>query len=224
MSGAYFSPRLFQFLRELETHNDRAWFEANRERYEAHVKEPMLRFISDLGTPLRKISPHLEVDPRPVGGSMFRIHRDIRFSKDKSPYKTHVGAHFPHARAGPDESAPGFYIHLEPAHSIGGGGLWHPDSAALRRVRDRIATRPREWNAIADAGISVDGESLKRVPPGYTPDHPLAEALKLKDFYVMEQFSEKQVCAADFIKTFTDACRAAAPLMKFLTQAVGLPW
>ncbi|HTE02870.1 MAG TPA: DUF2461 family protein, partial [bacterium] len=81
MSGAHFSPRLFQFLRELETHNDRAWFEANRKRYDAHVKEPMLRFISDLSTPLRKISPHLEVDPRPVGGSMFRIHRDIRFSK-----------------------------------------------------------------------------------------------------------------------------------------------
>src|SRR2546430_3191566 len=132
----------------------------------------MLRFIADLGTPLRKISPHLEVDPRPVGGAMFRIHRDIRFSKDKSPYKTHVGAHFPHARPGPDESAPGFYIHLEPAHSIGGGGLWHPDSAALRRGRYPIRARPGEGTASADARISGGGATFKRGPPGHAPDHP----------------------------------------------------
>lgn len=223
MKTAHFSPKLFQFLRELETHNDRAWFESNRGRYEMEVKEPMLRFVADLGKPLHAISAHLEVDPRPVGGSMFRIHRDIRFSKDKSPYKTHVGAHFPHARAGADETAPGFYIHLEPAHSLGGGGLWHPDSAGLKRVRDRIVARAKEWKAIR-AGAAVEGESLKRVPSGYNSDHPLAEDLKLKDFYVMEEFSEKQVCAPSFLQTYVDACRAAAPLMKFLTQAVGLPW
>ena len=224
MRAAHFSPRLFQFFRELEAHNERAWFEAHRGRYETDVKEPMLRFIADLGKPLHAISPHIEVDPRPVGGSMFRIHRDIRFSKDKSPYKTNVGAHFPHARAGKDENAPGFYLHLEPTDCVGGGGFWHPDSTALKRVRDRIVARTREWKAIRTAGVSVEGESLKRVPPGYSPAHPFAEDLKLKDVYIMERFSEKDVCAPDFMDTFVHACRSAAPLMKFLTQAVGLPW
>src|SRR5713226_544571 len=224
MSTAHFSPRLFQFLRDLEAHNDRAWFEAHRERYEADVKEPMLRFISDLGKPFRTISPHIGVDPRPVGGSMFRIHRDIRFSKDKSPYKTNIGAHFPHTRAGKEESAPGFYIHLEPAENIGGGGLWHPDSTALRKVRDRIVARSREWKAVRDIGISIGGEALKRVPPGYDPEHPFAEDLKLRDLYVMIRFSEKEVAAPGFMDRFVEACRSASPLMKFLTLAVGLPW
>ncbi len=167
MAPAYFSPRLFQFLRELRLHNDRGWFEANRERYEGDVREPMLRFISDLGRPLRAISPNITVDPRPVGGSMFRIYRDIRFSKDKSPYKTNIGAHFPHAAAGKDESAPGFYVHLEPANSLGGGGLWHPDSRTLRKVRDRIAAPAKEWKAVRATGIAIEGDALKRVPPGY---------------------------------------------------------
>lgn len=224
MGSAYFSPKVFQFLRELKAHNDRRWFEANRERYEVDVKEPMLQFISDLGKPLGTISPHFKVDPRPVGGSMFRIYRDIRFSKDKSPYKTHLGAHFPHARAGKDESAPGFYVHLEPAHSLGGGGLWHPDSTALKRLRERIVSRPREWKAVRGAGIPVEGESLKRVPPGYDPEHTFAEDLKLKDFYVMTGFSAKEVCAADFMDRFVEVCRSTAPLMRFLTQALGLPW
>ncbi len=225
MTGSvYFSPKAFQFLRELKTHNDRRWFEAHRERYEVDVKEPMLQFISDLSKPFGNISPHFKVDPRPVGGSMFRIHRDIRFSKDKSPYKIHVGAHFPHARAGKDESAPGFYVHLEPGHSVGGGGLWHPDSAALRGVRDRIVSQSRAWKAVRETGTTVEGELLKRVPLGYDPEHPFAEDLKLKDFYAMTRFSDKEVCAANFMDRFVDVCRSTVPLMRFLTQALGLPW
>ncbi len=184
----------------------------------------MLRFIADLSTPLHAISPHLTIDPRPVGGSMFRIYRDIRFSKDKRPYKTNIGAHFPHARAGKDESVPGFYLHLEPGDCVGGGGLWHPDSAALRKVRDRIVSRSKEWKAIRDAGIDVEGEALKRVPVGYDLHHPFAEDLKLKDLYVMDRFSERDALRSDFLDRFVATCRAAAPLMKFLTQALGLPW
>jgi len=221
---AHFSPRLFQFLRELRVHNDRRWFEAHRGRYEADVKEPMLQFVSDLSSPLRAISPHIKVDPRPVGGSMFRIYRDIRFSKDKSPYKTNIGAHFPHMKAGRDESAPGFYIHLEPANSVGGGGLWHPDSTALRRVRDSIAAPSKEWKAVRATGIAVEGDTLKRVPPGYDLKHPFAEDLKLKDLYAMTQFSEKEVVASGFMDRFVEVCRSQAPLMRFLTQALGLPW
>src|SRR3989304_1516881 len=99
-SQAHFTPGLFQFLKDLKSHNNRDWFEKNRPRYEADVKGPLLRFIAHLDAQLRRISPHVTADPRPVGGSMFRIHRDIRFSRDKSPYKTNVGAHFHHLRAG----------------------------------------------------------------------------------------------------------------------------
>lgn len=224
MASPHFSPGLFQFLRELAANNDRRWFEANRERYEADVREPMLRFIGDFGKHLRTISPNFRADPRPVGGSMFRIHRDVRFSKDKSPYKTGVAARFPHSRAGKDESTPGFYVHLEPGDCVGGGGLWHPDSPALKKVRDRIVAQPRDWKIVRAAGIPIEGDSLRRVPAAYNPSHPFAADLKMKDLYTMTRFTEKEVYAFDFLDRFVDACRSAAPLMKFLTRAVGLPW
>ncbi len=223
-SGPYFSPKGVQFLRELKANNNRGWFEANRDRYEADVKEPMLHFIVDLADHLRAVSPHFKVDPRPVGGSMFRIHRDIRFSKDKSPYKTNVGAHFPHRSVDKHVNAPGFYVHLEPGNSIGGGGLWHPEAADLKKVRDRIVGRPSEWKVIRKSGIIIEGDSLKRVPPGYDPEHPYAEDLKRKDFYLLAKFSEREVCAPDFMDRFVEVCRSATPLMEFLTRAMGLPW
>lgn len=222
-SQAYFTPGLFQFLKDLKSHNNRDWFEKNRPRYEADVKGPLLRFIAHLDARLRRISPHVTADPRPVGGSMFRIHRDIRFSRDKSPYKTNVGAHFHHLRAGRDAHAPGFYLHLEPARSFGGGGLWHPDAAALKKIRDRIAAQSKEWKAVRGR-VDVEGESLKRVPAGYDPEHPFAADLRLKDFYSMEEFSERDICARDFLERYVAVCRRTTPLMEFLTKALGMPW
>ncbi len=223
-NGPYFSPRLFQFLRELKANNKRDWFETNKRRYETDVKEPMLGFIADLGVRLRALSPHFKTDPRPVGGSMFRIYRDIRFSKDKSPYKTNVGAHFPHLRAGKNISAPGFYLHLAPGNAFGGGGLWHPDAAALKKVRDRMVGRPMEWEAVRRSGVVIKGESLKRVPSGYDPDHPYGEDLKRKDLFASAKFPDREVCSPDFMASFVEVCRSIAPLMEFLTRAVGLPW
>jgi len=220
----YFNQHLFRFLRELKANNARSWFEANRERYEGDVKEPMLHFIAEFGQRLKTISPHFSADPRPVGGSMFRIHRDIRFSKDKSPYKTNVGAHFPHFGSGRNAHAPGFYLHLAPRQSFGGGGLWHPDAVALKRVRDQIASRSKDWAAVRRGRISIHGDTLKRVPPAYDRDHPFAEDLKRKDFYVMREFQEREVCSPDFMDLFLESCRTAAPLMQFLTKALGLRW
>ena len=154
---------------------------------------------------------------------MFRIHRDIRFSRDKSPYKTNVGAHFHHLRAGRDAHAPGFYLHLEPGRSFGGGGLWHPDAAALKKIRDRIAAQSKEWKAVRGR-VDVEGESLKRVPAGYDPEHPFAGDLRLKDFYSMKEFSERDVCARDFLERYVAVCRSTTPLMEFLTKALGMPW
>ncbi|MGH7909802.1 MAG: DUF2461 domain-containing protein, partial [Thermodesulfobacteriota bacterium] len=190
----YFTPDLFTFLKDLKAHNDRPWFESNKPRYEANVKEPMLRFITDLGPRLKKISPHLTADPRPSGGSMFRIYRDIRFSRDKTPYKTNVGAYFHHARA-KDVHAPGMYLHLAPRRSFGGGGLWEPDAESLKSVRDRIVARPKEWKAAKRPGLDVEGDTLKRVPAGYDPAHTFAEDFKLKSFYISNEFTEREVCA-----------------------------
>jgi len=220
---SYFTPDLFKFLKTLKAHNTRPWFESNKTRYEAGVKEPMLRFITDLGPRLRKISPHLTADSRPVGGSMFRIYRDVRFSRDKSPYKTNVGAHFSHVR-GKDAHAPCLYLHLAPGQSFGGGGLWHPDAEALKAVRDRMVARPAEWKAIKKRGVEIEGDALKRVPAGYDPEHPFADDLKHKDFYIMEEFSEREVVARDFMDRFLDAARSAAQLMQFVSKALGLPW
>jgi len=220
---SYFTPDLFKFLKDLKAHNNRTWFESNKARYEEDVKEPMLRFITDLGPRLKKISPQLRADPRPAGGSMFRIYRDVRFSRDKSPYKTNVGAHFSHVR-GTDAHAPGLYLHLAPGQSFGGGGLWHPDADALKAVRDRIVARPAEWKGIKKPGAEIEGDALKRVPAGYDPEHVFAEDLKHKDFYIMEEWAERQVVARDFMDRFLDAARGAAPLMRFASKALGLPW
>lgn len=220
----HFGPDLFRFLEELGANNNREWFAANKHRYESDVKEPMLRFINQFWARLRAMSPRFTADPRPVGGSMFRIHRDTRFSHDKSPYKTAAAAHFPHHDAGKDVHAPGFYLHLEPGNGLGGGGLWHPDGPALKKVRDRIVACSNEWKAIRDARMAITGDALKRPPAGYDAGHPFIEDLKRKDFYTMTTFSESEVCGPDFMDRYTEACRAAAPLVKFLTTAVGLPW
>lgn len=220
----FFTPALFRFLRDLGKNNDREWFQANKTRFDEEVREPMLAFIMALAEPLRTVSPHVLADPRPSGGSMFRIFRDTRFSKDKSPYKTNVGAQFRHGSCPKDVHAPGYYLHLEPGGCFMSAGIWHPDGDALRRIRERIAIQGKAWQALAKAGLQVEGESLQRVPQGFDPQHPLAEALKLKDFYTGTALTEKEVCAPDFLDRYVDHCRRNLPLMAFLAKALDLPW
>jgi uncharacterized protein (TIGR02453 family) len=222
--AACLGSELFDFLRELQANNNRAWFEANKHRYESEVKKPMLRFIADFGSRLPTISKNFDADPRPMGGSMFRIYRDTRFSRDKSPYKTAAAAHFPHRAAGRDVHAPGFYLHLEPGNCMGGGGLWRPDGPALEKIRNRIVNRTKDWKAVIDGGISIMGDTLKRPPSGYDAEHPFVEDLKRKDLYAMSKFSDGDACAPDFMDRYLDACRTAAPLVRFLTKALGLAW
>jgi uncharacterized protein (TIGR02453 family) len=225
MSKPYFSPDFFRFLKELKANNNREWFQANKERYEKTVRDPFLDFITDLAAPLKKIAPHVVVDPRPVGGSMFRIYRDVRFSKDKSPYKTAIAAHFRHGKGG-DISAPGYYLHLEPGDCMIGGGIWHPEPPTLKRIRDAIVANPRKWQkitggkALGSAGFM--GESLKRAPPGYPADHPLIEDLKRKDFAVSVSMTEKQVTSSDVLTTAVGALKMTGPFISFLAEATGL--
>jgi uncharacterized protein (TIGR02453 family) len=185
----------------------------------------MLRLIDAFSGPLASISKQFVADPRPSGGSLFRIYRDTRFSKDKTPYKTHLAAHFPH-RSGlaGGVHGPGFYLHLEPGGSLIGGGSWHPDPDSLFKVRQAIVARPKVWMALRTSGLEIQGEALKRVPQGFDPDHPCAEDLKLKDFFTTSSFKDAQVLAPDFLQQMTEACQRAAPLVAFLCKAMDLPW
>ena len=226
-AGSYVTPRTFAFLRELAANNDRGWFEANKQRYLAEVRDPLLRFVADFAPRLAKLSKHMVADPRPVGGSLFRIYRDTRFSKDKSPYKTQVGMSFRHD-AGRDVHGPVFYLHLEPGTVFAAAGLWHPPAEVLKQVRDAIAEHPEAWQRATRGRRGVvldeDGGSLKRPPRGYDPEHPFVDDLRRTSFTSSTSFSQKHACAADFPARFAEACRAKAPLMQFLTGAVGLPF
>ncbi len=228
MSTAHITVDLFDFFRELKRNNSKEWFGENKERYERRVRLPLQRFIMDFEQPLRRISPHFRADPRPVGGSMFRIYRDVRFSPDKSPYKTHGGIQFRHEQ-GRDVHAPGFYLHLEPANVLAAVGIWHPDSATLGRIREVIDADPRAWlKAKSDPGFcglyELSGESLKRAPLGYDPNHPQIEDLKRKDFIAHVSLSEDDACAPDFLDRYARLCAGAAPFMRFLTETLDLPW
>jgi uncharacterized protein (TIGR02453 family) len=222
--SAFFTPALFAFLRELKADNSREWFQANKDRYETDVKAPMLGFIGAFASPLEGLNRHLLADPRPAGGSMFRIYRDTRFAHDKSPYKTNVGAHFRHRDCSREVHSPAFYLHLEPRSSFMAAGLWHPDPDALRKVRTAIVARSRTWKALREGGIDVQGDALVRVPQGFDPAHPWADDLRLKDFYTVEGLSDREVCAPDFLERFTETCRRNLPFMAFLAKALELAW
>ncbi len=220
----HFTPRLFKFLRDLERRNERPWFQANKARYIAEVQQPMLRFIADFATPLRKLAPAFEADPRPSGGSMFRIYRDTRFARDKSPYKTHAAAHFRHRQTRAEVHGPGFYFHLEPGRCFIGGGLWLPEAPLLKKARDAIAADVGGWRKVRRTVGEVEGEGLSRAPQGYDPAHPFVDDLKRKSFFASVAFADAEVVAPGFIDRCAEACRSVRPLMKFLTEAAGLDW
>jgi uncharacterized protein (TIGR02453 family) len=216
----YFDGETFAFLRELRSHNDRAWFNANKGRYERSVKEPVLAFVADAGPHLRKLSRNLVADPKPVGGSMFRIYRDVRFSKDKSPYKTHVGVHFP---LGKGMATPGYYLHLEPQQCFVAAGMWMPPPEQLQRIRTRIADRPADWRR-ASGDLDPDEGALKRPPRGFDPDLPMIEDIKRKSYTASLRLSDRQMVDDEVMRTFVATCRELAPLMRFLASAVGATW
>ena len=222
----YFTPALFRFLRDLAANNNREWFNRNRDRYIDEVQEPALRFIADFAPRLKGISPHFLADARVQGGSLFRIHRDTRFSPDKTPYKTNTGVHFRHERS-KDAHAPGYYLHLQPGRCFMAAGVWRPETRVAYAIRSRIDEDPSGWEKAAYREDFTDvytlgGDSLKRPPRGFDPDHPMVGDLKRKDFLGTIQLTQNQVTGSGFIDLFEDQCRRAAPLMAFLCQATGV--
>jgi uncharacterized protein (TIGR02453 family) len=223
MPSPYVTRDLFRFFGELRRHNDREWFSENKDRYLAEVRDPLLGFIAAIGPGLRAISPHLTADPHPSRGSLLRIYRDTRFSRDKTPYKTNAGLFFA-LEADKDADAPGYYLHLAPGEVFMGAGMWHPRAETLHAIRTAIVAKPAEWKRVRRVGLSHDENTLKRAPRGFDPGHPLAADLKRLSFTTGASFTETQACAADFPARFVRACRGAAPLVKFLARAMRLPF
>ena len=223
-----FLSETFAFLSDLAENNDRDWFKANGDRYEDVVREPALQFISDFGTRIDEVSNHFLAIPKKVGGSLFRIHRDVRFTRDKRPYKTHLGIHFRHEQHR-DAHAPGFYLHVEPGSVFMGGGMWRPHPEALRAIRQQIVEDGDGWAEVTgDPGLGgeleLGGESLKRGPRGFDPNHPRIDDIKRKSFMAVARLDRTRLLGAGFLDEFTGLCVAASPLMRFVCRAAGVPY
>ena len=228
MSTRYFTPKMYAFLKDLAANNEREWFKANQHIYEEVIREPALDFINDVGDRLPKIAPNFVADSRTVGGSLFRIQRDTRFSKDKTPYKPNTGMQFRHAYA-KDVHAPGFYINLQPGENYMGIGLWRPETKVAYQIRAHIDENQAEWKRASRGKrftdvYTVTGDSLTRPPRGYDEDHPLIDDLKKKDFIASVRLTQRQVTSDDFLDQFLGNIRRAAPYMRFLCEAVGVPY
>lgn len=226
---AHFSAATFDFLAELTANNERAWFDANKERYERVVRGPALAVIRGLQPIMAKISRHYVADDRKVGGSLMRIHRDVRFAADKSPYKTNVGIHVRH-EVGKDVHAPGFYLHLSVDEGcFVGVGMWKPEASALQAVRAKIVAAPAAWKkAQGDAGFracfEIVGDSLKRPPRGFAADHPYIDDLRRTDHIASAKLTAKDVIGPAGVARVGERFAAARPYAKFLTQALDLPF
>jgi uncharacterized protein (TIGR02453 family) len=224
--GPQFSRNTLEFLGELKQNNDRTWFEANKHRYEAEVLEPALRFIEAMAPKLERLSPHFTAIPKRSGGSLMRVYRDTRFSRDKTPYKTNIGVQFRH-ELGRDVHAPGFYVHIEPDGCFLGAGIWHPESTALQRIRAAIVGRPDDWRR-ATAGkrfrnrFELSGDRLARPPRGFAIDAPHLDDIKRKDFIAISAFAAPEITETRFAGTVAEQFKAAVPLMRFLCAALEL--
>ncbi|MCU0382055.1 MAG: DUF2461 domain-containing protein [Chitinophagaceae bacterium] len=214
-----------QFLRGLKKNNDKSWFDKNRTAYES-AKKDYETFIQGVIDELGKKDAHIA--GLRAKDCMFRINRDIRFSKNKSPYKTNFGASV--KRGGRKSRYAGYYLHVEPGESFVGGGIWMPMPAELAGVRQEIDYNLDEFQKILRSasfkkyynGLYTDQEiSLSRVPKGYETTNPAAEFLKLKSFFSMTPSDDKALVSKDLVKTTVHKLLAIKPLVDFLNQAVG---
>lgn len=212
------------FLEQLASNNNRDWFNDNKLRYDSLVREPALRFIEDMADGLKKISPHFTAVAKKSGGSLMRVYRDTRFGNDKTPYKTNIGIQFRHEQ-GKSVHAPGFYVHIAADECFIGVGLWHPESDALKAIRDFILDNPSSWK---DAKVyppfkknfELVGDSLVRPPRGFPADHELIEDLKRKDFIALKSFDVQKINDKKFTRFVLNSFDQADPFMHYLCDAV----
>ena len=224
-----FTPAALRFLRGLAKNNNKEWFEAHRAGYDSEVREPMRDLIEEMNARFAKFAPEIGGDPK---RSMFRIHRDIRFSKDKSPYKTHAACWFHHKRATSrvgseaDAGSAGFYFHLEPSRSMVGGGLWMPPRPQLDKLRDAIAEDPVGFDRVAK-GLSkryggLDDEAvLKRMPRGFSEEHPGATWLRYQSFTSGRLLDDAEVTDSRLPALLAREFQGLLPLVRWLNGALG---
>lgn len=230
MSTKYFTLAVFKFLRELAENNNKTWWEDNKQRYVETIREPALDFIVDFGGRLSQISPHFVADTRVNGGSLMRPYRDMRFSKGV-PYKTNVGIQFRHT-SGKDVHSPGFYVHIEPGQNFAGTGMWHPETAVARNIRQAIYDDPDAWGEAAHSktfsdmwGIGGhDDDRLKRVPKEFDGDHPYPDDLRLRSFSAGTRLTQKLVTSGNFGDELLKSFKKAGPYTRFLCEAIGVPF
>jgi uncharacterized protein (TIGR02453 family) len=207
-----------KFLKELKKNNNREWFTENKARYEASLREPMELLLGSLAEKLRVHEPDLVIEPK---RSIYRIYRDVRFSKDKTPYKTHIAAAFSYKGLNKNNE-PGFYFHISDVEVGIGGGLYMPSSDQVKNMRKALAQDAKEFKKIlaakkfTDHFTDIEGEKLTRVPQGFAPDHPDGELLKLKQYLCWKLLPPKTIFEDDFVSILVDHFLAMAPLVKYL--------
>jgi uncharacterized protein (TIGR02453 family) len=225
-----FTKRALGFFRGLARHNEKSWFEAHRDEYETEVRQPMRELIEELDTRFAGFAPEIGGDPK---RSMFRINRDIRFSKDKSPYKTNAACWFHHLNAArtvgaeADAGSAGYYFHLEPGgRSMIGAGIWMPPRPQLNKLRAAIANDPKEFDKVARSipgrfgGLDDEG-SLKRMPRGYAEDHPAARWLRFQSFTSGRTLTDAQATSPSLASFLAREYEALLPLVRWLNGALG---
>jgi uncharacterized protein (TIGR02453 family) len=223
-----FTPEAIQFLADLAQNNERAWFQPRKADYERLLRDPMAALIEALAVRLAERAIPLDADPK---RSPFRIYRDTRFSKDKSPYKTGIGASFAwlgQPGTGDDSSPPpergsGGYFHFQPGEMFVGGGMWMPDKARLLAFRHAVLTEPERVRAaledpgfVAWFGETRPHDSLRRLPSGFPPDHPLADLFRWKNVIFGRPLADVDVCDPGLPDLLADGFAAAMPVFRFL--------
>ncbi len=225
-----FRPAAFTFLRSLRRHNDRDWFERNRGTYEAELRIPLSALAEEIDVRLATIAPEIVGDPK---RSLFRIHRDVRFSADKSPYKTHVACWFHHVDAGRGvgtqaaHGGAGFYFHMEADHALIGGGIWMPPRPALQRIRQAIDDDATQLATILAGarrrfGGLADEHMLTRMPRGYAESHPAATLLRHQSYTLGRELASRDVLSARLPDLLARDFQRLAPLVRWINDALGL--
>ncbi|MBI2828122.1 MAG: DUF2461 domain-containing protein [Acidobacteria bacterium] len=213
-----FTRKTLAFLRALKRNNDRDWFRLRKPQYEEHVRGPMIELLAHLAVDLPRFAPELISDPRV---SLYRIYRDTRFSNDKSPLKTHIGAHFP-SRGFPRNEGSGLYLEVAPKWVWIGGGLYMPSASDLRLLREHIAATHRTLHRIVTGSSfrravgALGGQRLAGAPRGYLKDHPAMEYLRFKQFLAGREFEPEFATTDRFYTELLRIFRAVTPLVRFL--------
>ncbi len=228
---AGFRPAAFKFLRDLSRNNDKLWFDENRDVYETEVRGPMRQLVEVLDARLASIAPEIVGDPK---RSMFRIYRDVRFSKNKAPFKTNAGAWLYHRDAGrkvgtmEEGGGAGFYFHIDPTTCFVAGGMWRPARPALNRIREVIGDQPKALARLASApafrkrfGELSQELKLRRVPQGFPPDHPAGEWLKLQSFTARAFIEQSVVTSPRLIDRLCRDFDVLLPLVRWLNRTLG---